>query len=95
MDVDALSKGSGKGKKGKSKSKKQRQRQDEQCRKQQLVRKQVRKVTNMLMNGLGVVNKLLGAGKRPIGRQDFRQHLVQDHIKRSDTLVNRRTSRWI
>ena len=39
--------------------------------------KQMRKVTNMLMDGLGVVYKLIGSGKRPIGRQDFRQDLVQ------------------
>ena len=31
-------------------------------------------VTNMLMDGLGVANKLLGGGKRQIGRQE----LVQD-----------------
>ena len=36
--------------------------------------KQVRKVTNMLMDGLGVGNKPIGGGVRQIGRQD----LVQD-----------------
>ena len=32
----------------------------------------------MRMYGLGVVYKLICVGKRAIGRQDFRQDLVQD-----------------
>ena len=36
--------------------------------------KQVRKVTNMLIDGLGVVSMLMGGGRRQVGRQD----LVQD-----------------
>ena len=36
--------------------------------------KQVRKVTNMLMDGLGVMSMLMGCGKRQTGRQE----LVQD-----------------
>ena len=36
--------------------------------------KQVRKVTNKLMDGLGVVSVLIGCGKRQTGRQE----LVQD-----------------
>ena len=36
--------------------------------------KQVRKVTNMLMDGLGMMSMLMGCGKRQTGRQE----LVQD-----------------
>ena len=33
--------------------------------------KQVRKVTNMLMDGLGVVSMLMGCGTRQTGRQEL------------------------
>ena len=90
MDVDALSKGS---RERKIERQRQRQRQVEQCRKQQLAKKVGQKqVTNMLMDGLGVVNKLMGGGRRQIGRQE----VVQDGGRKQTIghlLGKRRTSR--
>ena len=108
VDVDALSKGKseGKGKKGKRpKPHEQRQvlelRQDGSLlallQRNVVVKRQKAKakckVTNMLIDGFGVVSMLTHGGRRQTGRQDLVQDV--DDSKRSDTLRIRRTSRRI
>ena len=51
--------------------------------------KQVRKVTNMLMDGVGVVSMSMGCGKRQTGRQE----LVQD-CGREQTIGHHGKNQW-
>ena len=103
MDVDALSKGKSKGK-GKKGSQPRtmscactvaslattRKTVDKSGGQEAKVdQKQVRKVTNMLMDGIGVVSMLMGCGKRQTGRQE----LVQD-CGREQTIGHHGKNQW-